>query len=56
MNGKVSSKISYGTIYLLSNENKVLVESGAYLSVEQNIFSKELWIVTQQSFFIENHD
>ena len=27
MNGKVSSKISYGTINLLSNENKVLAES-----------------------------
>jgi hypothetical protein len=38
VNGKVSSKISYGTINLLSNENKVLAESGAYLSVEPNIF------------------
>ena len=50
MNGKVSSNISYGTINLLSNENKILAESGAYLSVEQTIFEKELWIVFSKLF------
>ena len=38
VNGKVSSKISYGAINLLSNKNKVPAESGAYLSIEQNLF------------------
>ena len=56
MNGKVSSKISYGAINLLSNENKVLAESGAFSVNSTNYFLKGTLDRTQQAIFTEQRD